>query len=106
MARDLPASIESLDINPFIVCAAGQGAWAADCVVVLRPSGEDRSAWRLNRDAAGLDREKGTPSRDDADQSISEEAAALQTANQSAAPSRDDGSDDAKKNGTAVAASP
>jgi acyl-CoA synthetase (NDP forming) len=41
MARDLPDIVDSVDINPFIVCPVGQGAWAADCLVVLGAGGPD-----------------------------------------------------------------
>ena len=37
LARDLGDVIESIDINPFLVCEQGQGAYALDALVVLRP---------------------------------------------------------------------
>jgi acyl-CoA synthetase (NDP forming) len=37
LARDLGDVIESIDVNPFLVCAQGQGAYALDALVVLRP---------------------------------------------------------------------
>jgi acetate---CoA ligase (ADP-forming) len=37
LARDLGDVIEAIDINPFIVCERGSGAFALDGLVVLRP---------------------------------------------------------------------
>jgi hypothetical protein len=37
LARDLGDVIESIDVNPFLVCERGQGAYALDGLVVLRP---------------------------------------------------------------------
>jgi acyl-CoA synthetase (NDP forming) len=37
LARDLCDIIESVDINPFLVCRQGEGAFALDALVVLRP---------------------------------------------------------------------
>jgi acetate---CoA ligase (ADP-forming) len=39
LARDLCDIIESVDINPFLVCRQGEGAFALDALVVLRPPG-------------------------------------------------------------------
>jgi acyl-CoA synthetase (NDP forming) len=37
LARDLSDVIEAIDINPFVVCEQGRGAFALDGLVVLRP---------------------------------------------------------------------
>ncbi len=39
LARDLCDIIESVDINPFLVCRQDEGAFALDALVVLRPPG-------------------------------------------------------------------
>ena len=39
LARDLCDIIESVDINPFLVCRQGEGAFALDGLVALRPPG-------------------------------------------------------------------
>ncbi len=39
LARDLCDIIESVDCNPFLVCRQGEGAFALDALVVLRPPG-------------------------------------------------------------------
>jgi acetate---CoA ligase (ADP-forming) len=39
LARDLWDIVESVDINPFLVCRRGEGAFALDALVVLRPPG-------------------------------------------------------------------
>ena len=37
LALDLGDVIDAVDVNPFMVCEAGQGAFALDGLVVLRP---------------------------------------------------------------------
>jgi hypothetical protein len=37
LAQQLGDVIEAVDINPFLVCEQGQGAFALDALVVLRP---------------------------------------------------------------------
>jgi hypothetical protein len=37
LARELSDVIEAIDINPFVVCEQGRGAFALDGLVVLRP---------------------------------------------------------------------
>jgi hypothetical protein len=39
LARELCDIIESVDINPFLVCPQGEGAFALDALVVLKPPG-------------------------------------------------------------------
>jgi acetyltransferase len=39
LARDLCDIVESIDCNPFLVCRQGEGAYALDALVVLRPPG-------------------------------------------------------------------
>jgi acetyltransferase len=38
LARDLGDVVEAVDINPFLVCERGQGGYALDGLVVLRPA--------------------------------------------------------------------
>jgi hypothetical protein len=37
LASDLAEVIEAVDVNPFLVCENGRGAFALDALVVLRP---------------------------------------------------------------------
>jgi hypothetical protein len=37
LARELGDIVESIDVNPFVVRPEGQGAYALDALVVLRP---------------------------------------------------------------------
>jgi acetyltransferase len=49
LARDLGDIIEAVDINPFVICNRGCGAFALDGLVVLRPSGDIVQEHRAGR---------------------------------------------------------